>query len=93
MLTPDDAGGADANAEKVFIEVQVSDLKNGGNGLDLDEGDLNDDGDDQNDEEELVAEEACEGVDFIGKELSCVNLIEDLKHHIGVEEEGIMSRF
>ena len=47
--------------------------------------------DHKNDEEKHVVEQAAENVDFLGKQLLCVDFIENLEHHIHIEEEGIVA--
>ena len=56
----------------------------------FDHGELDDDGADQNDQEELVVEEVLEDVVLVGFELPGVDFVEDLKEHENVEENGLM---
>lgn len=91
ILTPNDARSTNSDTDQVFVQTEWPDLEDAAEGFYLDEGDLHDHRDNQNDHEEFVVEETIEGVDLIREELSCVNFVEDLKHHIGVEEEGVVS--
>jgi hypothetical protein len=56
----------------------------------LHEDHLDDDGAKYDDEEEGVIEEADENVDFAALELASIDLVEDLKEHKTVEENGIV---
>lgn len=51
---------------------------------------LDDNGEDNDEEEHGVIEEAIEDIDFSGLEFAAIDLIEDLEEHKAVEEERVM---
>lgn len=62
-----------------------------GDDLDLNEGDLEPDRYEEHDNEEHVVEEACEDVDLLWQQLLGIDLVEDLQHHVHVEEERVVA--
>lgn len=56
----------------------------------LDAGNLNNDGGDEDDKEQGVVKEVGEDIDFSWFEFSSVDLIEDLHKNEGVEENAVM---
>ena len=72
----------------MFVEGQ----RNCSEGLatELDAGDLDNEGDDENDKEERVVEEILEDIDLCFLEFSGVDLVEDLHQDETVEEDAIV---
>ena len=57
----------------------------------FDAADLNDEGQHQNDQEQWVVEEVLEHVQFSRFQLSCIDLVENLKQDEHMEEHGVVS--
>lgn len=80
--------GTEQETDDVLFEGEVDSLQ--GLASELDDTELNDEGEDQDSHEQRVVEEVLEDVDFLVLELSSVDFIEDLKQHEDVEEDGVV---
>lgn len=86
--TGQDRGGSQQQAKQVLLEAQLDALERLSSVLD--HGQLDDDGGNDDDQEELVVEEVLKDVVLVVLQLSGVDLVEDLKQHEHVEEDGVM---
>lgn len=90
-LTPNDTTSANSKSYQVLVKGQRLHLHNLSDNFDLNEESLEDNRYKQDEYEEPVVEETGEDIDFRGKQFFGIDLIEDLQHHIHIEEEGVVA--
>lgn len=90
-LTPDDTTSANSYSYQVLVKGQRLHLHNLSDYFDLNEESLEDNRYKQDEYEEPVVEETGENIDFRGQQFFGIDLIEDLQHHIHIEEEGVVA--
>lgn len=90
-LTPNYTTSADSNSYQVQVKVQRLHLHYRSDNFNFNEGSLAYNRYKQNNYEEPVVKETGENIDFRGQQFFCIDLIEDLQHHIHIEEEGVVA--
>lgn len=86
-LVGDEGDGTDGDADEVLVPVEGGGADEGAG--ELDEDDLEDDGDDDDHPEHAVGEDVLKHVGLV-VDLSGVELVEDLHEDEGVEDEGVV---
>ncbi len=90
-LTPNDTTSTNSYSYQVLVKGQRLHLHNLSDYFDLNEESLEDNRYKQYEYEEPVVEETWEDIDFRGQQFFGIDLIEDLQHHIHIEEKGVVA--